>query len=49
MIGVVAFAFTAAGLQLGRRFGALLGRRVEVTGGVVLIAIGIKILVDHLV
>jgi putative Mn2+ efflux pump MntP len=48
VIGVVAFAFTAVGLHLGRRFGALFGRRMEVIGGLILIAIGVRILVDHL-
>jgi putative Mn2+ efflux pump MntP len=48
VIGVVAAAFTIVGLQLGKRFGALLGRRVEVLGGVILIGIGLKILVEHL-
>lgn len=48
VIGIVAAAFTAVGLQLGKRFGALLGRRMEVLGGLILIAIGVKILLEHL-
>ena len=48
VIGLVAGAFTTLGLQLGKRFGALLGRRMEVVGGVILIGIGVKILVEHL-
>jgi len=48
IIGVVAFAFTAAGLHLGSRFGARLGKRVEALGGVILIGIGVRILLDHL-
>jgi putative Mn2+ efflux pump MntP len=48
VIGIVAFAFTAVGLHLGRRFGALFGRRMEIVGGLILIGIGVKILVDHL-
>ncbi len=48
VIGVVAFVFTAAGLHLGRRFGALFGRRMEVLGGLILIGIGVRILIDHL-
>ena len=48
VIGVVAFVFTAAGLHLGCRFGALLGKRMEILGGIILIGIGIKILIDHL-
>ena len=49
VIGVVAFAFTAVGLHLGRRFGALFGRRMEIVGGLILIGIGVNILVEHLV
>ena len=48
VIGIVAGAFTTVGLQLGQRFGALLGRRMEVVGGVILIGIGVRILVEHL-
>ena len=48
VIGLVAVAFTATGLHLGKRFGALLGRRVEIFGGATLIAIGVRILVEHL-
>ncbi|HVP14605.1 MAG TPA: manganese efflux pump MntP family protein [Terriglobales bacterium] len=48
VIGVVAAAFTAAGMMLGERLGILWGRRAEVLGGLALIAIGVKILLDHL-
>jgi putative Mn2+ efflux pump MntP len=48
IIGVVAFAFTAAGLRLGCRFGTLLGKRMEIVGGLILIGIGVRILVEHL-
>ena len=48
VIGLVAGAFTTMGMQLGKRFGGLLGRRMEVVGGIVLIAIGVQILVKHL-
>jgi len=47
VIGIVAFAFTAIGLHLGCRFGALFGKRMEVLGGLVLIGIGVKIVIDH--
>lgn len=39
---------SGAGLYLGRRFGALLGKRLDVFGGLMLIALGTKILVEHL-
>lgn len=48
VIGVVAGTLTVVGLELGARFGALLGRRMEVVGGLILIAIGVKILIEHL-
>jgi len=48
VIGLVATAFTATGMLVGRRIGDLWGRRVEGLGGMVLIGIGIKILIEHL-
>jgi putative Mn2+ efflux pump MntP len=47
-IGVTTAALSVLGLLAGRRFGAILGRRVELVGGLVLVALGVKILVDHL-
>jgi len=47
IIGLVAGAFTVAGMLLGRRVGAAWGPRVEVFGGLVLFAIGLKILLEH--
>lgn len=49
VIGLVAAAFTATGMVLGRQIGSLWGRRVEVVGGLILIAIGVKIVAEHLV
>ena len=48
VIGVVAFAFTAAGVALGARVGARVGRWPAVLGGLVLLGIGVRILVEHL-
>jgi putative Mn2+ efflux pump MntP len=47
-IGVVTALLSMAGLLAGRRFGALLGRRLDSVGGLALIALGFKILVEHL-
>jgi putative Mn2+ efflux pump MntP len=47
VIGIVACTFTAAGLHLGKRLGEVFGKRMEVVGGLVLVAIGVKILFDH--
>lgn len=48
IIGAVAFAFSFAGLYIGKRFGDILGEKAEILGGVMLIAIGIKMLLEHL-
>lgn len=48
IIGLVAGCFTLTGLILGARAGACWGKQIEVAGGVLLILIGIKILVDAL-
>jgi putative Mn2+ efflux pump MntP len=48
VIGVVAAGFTITGLYLGRRIGSAWGRKIEILGGVILIGIGIKIVVEQL-
>jgi putative Mn2+ efflux pump MntP len=48
-IGAVTAVLSTVGLLAGRRFGQLLGRRLDVVGGVVLIGIGTKILAQHLI
>ena len=48
IIGMVAAGFTAIGMALGRQIGSVWGKRVEIAGGLILIAIGIKIVIDHL-
>lgn len=47
-IGVTTALLSGAGLLVGRRFGASLGRRLDVIGGVALIGLGTKILIEHL-
>ncbi|MBM6888269.1 MULTISPECIES: manganese efflux pump MntP family protein [Oscillospiraceae] len=47
VIGVVAFVLSVVGGLAGRRLGALFQRRAELVGGLVLIGIGVKILVEH--
>lgn len=49
VIGLVTAVVTTLGMLSGSRLGARFGRRVEVLGGLVLIAIGVKILWEHLV
>jgi putative Mn2+ efflux pump MntP len=48
VIGLVAGALTVAGMLVGGRIGSRWGSRVEIIGGLVLISIGIKILIQHL-
>lgn len=48
VIGVVAFALAMLGGLLGRRLGCLFQRRATLLGGVVLVFIGAKILIEHL-
>ena len=47
-IGVVTATLSVLGLYAGRRFGAMLGRRLDAVGGLVLVGLGVKILVEHL-
>ncbi len=46
-IGITAALLSTAGLFLGRAFGGVLGKRLDMAGGVVLIALGCKVLVEH--
>ncbi|MBI3737717.1 MAG: manganese efflux pump [Chloroflexi bacterium] len=47
-IGVVTSALSLAGLRLGSEFGRRFGRPVEIIGGIVLIGIGLRIVISHL-
>lgn len=48
IIGVVIFVMTCLGVVIGEKFRNFIGNKSEIAGGVVLIAIGIKILIEHL-
>lgn len=48
VIGAVAFALSALGGILGKHLGCLFQKRAQLVGGLVLIAIGTKILIEHL-
>lgn len=47
-IGVITFAISFVGVKLGSVFGSRFKSKAEVTGGVILILMGIKILIEHL-
>jgi putative Mn2+ efflux pump MntP len=47
-IGITTACLSALGLFAGHRFGAALGSRLDALGGVVLIGIGVKTLIEHL-
>lgn len=47
VIGLVAGALSTVGMLFGSYLGARFGRRVEILGGLILIGIGVKVLLDH--
>ena len=47
MIGAVTFLISAVGVRIGSRVGGVLGKRAELLGGLILIAIGIRIVLEH--
>lgn len=49
VIGIVTFLLSIAGAYLGSRFGHLFEKHLEALGGLILIGIGVKILVEHIV
>lgn len=48
IIGCTTCALSIAGVWLGNRLGELFKKRATLAGGVILIAIGVKILIEHL-
>ncbi|MGD9641422.1 MAG: manganese efflux pump MntP family protein [Elusimicrobiales bacterium] len=48
VIGLVTFAMSVAGVQLGSAGGHFFEHKMEAAGGLILIAIGLKILAQHL-
>ena len=47
-IGVITFVISAIGLKVGNIFGLKYKSKAEIAGGVILILIGTKILLEHL-
>ena len=48
LIGSITFVFSAAGIRLGNIFGLRYKNKAEFAGGVILILLGTKILLEHL-
>jgi putative Mn2+ efflux pump MntP len=48
IIGVVAFGVTIAGFTLGKKVTIWLGKYAEAIGGIILIAIGLRVLLTHI-
>lgn len=49
LIGLVTFVLSFLGFMFGKQLSMLFGKKVEILGGLALIAIGFKILLEHLV
>jgi len=49
IIGAVTFLLSFLGVFAGNKFGHFFENKIEIVGGIVLIGIGLKILVEHLV
>ena len=47
-IGIITFVLSAVGLKVGNIFGAKYKSRAELVGGIILVLIGLKILLEHL-
>ena len=48
LIGVITFFMSAVGVQLGNVFGSRFEKKAQAAGGIILIGLGIKILLEHL-
>jgi len=48
IIGIITFLASILGLQLGKYVGKKVGKYIGIVGGLVLIGIGVKILIEHL-
>jgi putative Mn2+ efflux pump MntP len=47
VIGVVTAGLSLIGLLAGNRLGKVFGKRMEIVGGIILIAIGIRVVISH--
>jgi putative Mn2+ efflux pump MntP len=48
LIGIVTFAMAGIGVKIGNVFGSRFEKKAEAAGGIILILLGLKILLEHL-
>lgn len=48
LIGVITFVMSAIGVQIGSVFGSKFEKKAQAAGGIILILLGVKILLEHL-
>lgn len=48
IIGIITFILSFIGVQIGSKMGDKFGNKSEIIGGIILILIGVKILLEHL-
>ena len=48
IIGLLTFALSTAGVYIGKLFGGILKDKAQIAGGLILVGIGTKILIEHL-
>lgn len=48
LIGVITFAMSALGVKIGNVFGSRYEKKAQIAGGVILLLLGLKILLEHL-
>lgn len=48
LIGLVAGSLSLVGLKVGRRLGQSFGKRMEIMGGILLILIGLRVVLSHM-
>lgn len=48
LTGIITFSLSFVGVYIGKKFGQYIHNKIEAIGGLILIAIGVKILLEHL-
>ena len=48
VIGVITFVLSGIGVLVGNKFGSKYEKKAQIAGGVILVLMGIKILLEHL-